>query len=681
MTFDELVATTHARLRGVNSVEISVDAVWEILESAEVATLMRRSDATFPNRRIVLREVWLHGRKHVDDAQAPTAFTYRRRLTSGINGWFAGNSAGKSTLLKTMVWAVTGSEPAFKADVRAWLDDVAVEFEITGDGIYTIRYQPRTDYPKVVGTIFNHPLDVVLKNAANLVALRTFKDKRPMTEIIAAFFAERLGFFSLEAININTATFSTATRVISWDVYAQALFIGAEDYGDFLFSYRDSNANQHQNTLAMLLGLDATAAVARLKMNWEKAKSDWAFQRRRVEENARNVKDKITNAQAQLKQVEARIAEIDAGQSVVVDATYVAQIREQIASHLERIKALSEQEEQLLDEENQAKADLAKLRREAQVLRETIQFRYFFSGIPVERCPHCEQAITQDRIEQERRDKLCRLCGNDLRPATSSDQHEQALAAMDKHIERLKHTLRGLTKDVRAVHTILDETQKAIKPLQASLADLPRQERAGFTTELRELLSLQGFWRGQLQELRVQTAEGQAERMEGLQHERVVFEEAYKALQAAVSREYRTIMDKLEERITTLAQSFGIRNLNRVFFTPQFELIVRQSGKNTRYGAMDTSEALRIKLAFHLALLTLRSSEGIGRHPGMLIIDAPGNGEMDRRSLEAIVQCLSSINTEIGSGAQILIATTHIELADICDQDGVVIVEGGAPLF
>ncbi len=682
MTFDELVTTTHTILNAkARDSAIHVDTVRRVLEASDVADAMQRSNVAIPERRIIVRQIWLRGRKWQDNPAAATEFTYRRFLVPGMNGWVAGNGAGKSTLLKTIVWALTGVAPSFKADVRAWLEDIAVELEITGDGIYTIRYRPRTGQPKVTGEIYNHALDAVLNDAGTLTPLDTFVDSKPMSRAITAFFTERMGFFELEAVEWRAATFSSVRRVVSWEVYAQALFIGAEDYADYLFPRRDTNAKQHQNTLAMLLGLDVIAAVSRLKAKWDQAKGDFEFQKKRVEANTADVRGRITQAEQQLRQVEARIAAIDAGQSVVVDATHVIHVRERIAHELQRISTLTETEQALLAEERRIKADLGKTRRDAQVLREIVQFRFFFSGLPVERCPHCEQGIAQERVAQEQDTGLCRLCGSDLHPATSTEQQEVALDAVDRRIDSLDQTLRILGRDVRVVHRDIEAANAAVKQLQAELGDLPRQEQAGFTNELRELLAAQGFWKGQLAELNAQTTEGQSERLQELQLQRDIYQVAYQTLQNDVNRDHRAILDTLGERTTSFAQSFGIRNLDRISFNPQFEMLITQAGKTNHYTDMEMSEALRIKIAFHLALLTLRSASGVGRHPGLLIADAPGNGEMDPERLGAIVQGFATLKEQLGDQVQILIATTKAELADICDENAVQIIDPSATLF
>ncbi len=64
-----------------------------------------------------------------------------------------------------------------------------------------------------------------------------------------------------------------------------------------------------------------------------------------------------------------------------------------------------------------------------------------------------------------------------------------------------------------------------------------------------------------------------------------------------------------------------------------------------------------------------------------LIADAPGNGEMDPERLGAIVQGFATLKEQLGDQVQILIATTKAELADICDENAVQIIDPSATLF
>jgi ABC-type molybdenum transport system ATPase subunit/photorepair protein PhrA len=108
---------------------------------------------------------------------------------------------------------------------------------------------------------------------------------------------------------------------------------------------------------------------------------------------------------------------------------------------------------------------------------------------------------------------------------------------------------------------------------------------------------------------------------------------------------------------------------------------VKQSGRLVQFSRMDPGERLRLKLAFHLALLSLAAQRELGRHPGLLIIDAPASSEMDDLHFSAIVKRLGEIGQSLGERVQILIASARDDLAEICSDDHMERKRGGEVLF
>ncbi len=96
---------------------------------------------------------------------------------------------------------------------------------------------------------------------------------------------------------------------------------------------------------------------------------------------------------------------------------------------------------------------------------------------------------------------------------------------------------------------------------------------------------------------------------------------------------------------------------------------------------MEASELLRLKIAFHLALLTLRVRDAIGRHPAVLILDAPGGAEVDPYNFAAIVQGIKDTLDQLGSQVQILIASTNEALVEVWGADRVDYRAEQEPLF
>ena len=246
MHFDELVNITYTKIKKKEADEgITIETVQSLLNYSGVAELMRGQSATQVARKLLIRRIQISGHRHNTAQGEPIPFCYERTIQPGLNGWIAGNGAGKSTILKAIIWGLTGVEPNFKPDVRTWLEEVAIEISLT-DTVYTILYFPRSGSVRVTGKIFAHDLDTVLNDADNLQAITMFSGTSEMTKAIASFFSSQMGFAPSQWVQPTNFSIDLEQKSISWEIYAQALFISADDCTDYLFPHHSVNGKHRR---------------------------------------------------------------------------------------------------------------------------------------------------------------------------------------------------------------------------------------------------------------------------------------------------------------------------------------------------------------------------------------------------------------------------------------------------
>ncbi|MDQ5822769.1 MAG: hypothetical protein M3441_00980 [Chloroflexota bacterium] len=448
-------------------------------------------------------------------------------------------------------------------------------------------------------------------------------------------------------------------------MYSEALIIGADNHADYLFP-DPKLSSHHQRALSTLLAFPNADALARLEIAHRREVDHNNLEEHRITENARDTKERIAAVERQLRDVDVRLAAMDTDESVFIDPQYLARVRSQIATVSEHVTELANAQYALLDEERRVKEELNKSRRTVRQLTESIKFRLFLTDYVVERCPHCEQAIQDVSADVELASGHCHVCHTKLRDAGPFDdtQHrlEEAKAAESKSSAELKRVGANL-KDVRAK---LDTATQQRESLVREFEDIPRQERAGFTGEMRDLLTRRGSLQAQLEYLRERTKESQKAYLAELQNRKDILGYALSHLRAEVTRHKRQVLDLLEGLTLDLARGFGVPNLEAVALSDALELSLIQSGKKTQFTSMGQSEQIRIKIAFHLALLTLRVEHEVGKHPGFLIVDAPGSGELDEARLGAVMRGFESVRDTLGEKVQILVGTTEQELAEVC---------------
>lgn len=200
---------------------------------------------------------------------------------------------------------------------------------------------------------------------------------------------------------------------------------------------------------------------------------------------------------------------------------------------------------------------------------------------------------------------------------------------------------------------------------------------------MRSLLDRKGFLTGQIQQLQEQTEENHIQRLQELKDVQDILDEAYIEMQGLVWNHYARYWRVLEERTTELARLFGVKDVERVSFGfgDHFDLSVRQGGKPIRFRYMEASERLRLKLALHIAMLIMRTTDGIGRHPGLLIIDAPGGAEMDEQHFQSILQGFVTVKEQLGDQVQLLIASTREAIISVSEAGRFERHEQGASIF
>ena len=184
-------------------------------------------------------------------------------------------------------------------------------------------------------------------------------------------------------------------------------------------------------------------------MERDKARSEYLFEEKRIIANAQGIRELIRQLETELEAVEKRINSIDVGQSILVDPTYLSQLREQIAQQMSLVAEKMQAEQQLLSGERKTLSIRDEKQRACQGLREAIEFKLFMSGLNVEQCPHCEQPITQVRVEEEIQTKRCRVCHNELQPVSSVEQYRVLLKEEEKKISELEDDIQKIKKEIK----------------------------------------------------------------------------------------------------------------------------------------------------------------------------------------------------------------------------------------
>jgi hypothetical protein len=670
ITFEELAHQTYAVVLEKYKKNIPLSFIHGILSDNGLNALLedRSYDVAKVNSTIMIRRVNISGVKWPADELEAIPFRYQRDLGIGINAWVAENSSGKSTILKMILWAITGVQPNIKKDVLLWINNVAVEIGID-EAIFTIQYSPRAQSdPSVMGEIYKAEMDTVMSERnLDTERLDSFSGAPAMRESITRFFSRYTNFRPLQLAQKSKSSFDLDTKNIAWDIYAQALFISADDYSDFLFPGREFSPKHRQRAVWMYLGLDLIDVVSHLQLKADEAKNNYEFEKKRVTVNAAGVLDKIRRLEVDLKNINSQIEKIESEKSIFVDQNAFEDLRKLVSDTDAQIIGLSYSEQELITREGQIQNEINSIKRYKQEVQESIEFRVFLSGIQVDRCPHCENMIASARIEDEIKSGQCRICSNNLKPLSNIMSQQELLKEYESKLQKVQTESKRLRKEIRIVHTQISDLQTHLAKYKADFTDISRQERNGFSQELRNLLLQRGKYEGELSYLQQQTKESQSNYLDEIKSQHLILLEATKIMKTNLGVNHEELLKILDGLVTAFAKRFGVQNLQKIYLKEQWNLFVVQSETTTRYEDMDVGERLRIKIAFHLALLTIKVKYQIGKHPCLLIVDAPGSAEMTDKYLGAILEGFKDIETQFNGKVQVLLASTHDEIATICE--------------
>jgi hypothetical protein len=160
----------------------------------------------------------------------------------------------------------------------------------------------------------------------------------------------------------------------------------------------------------------------------------------------------------------------------------------------------------------------------------------------------------------------------------------------------------------------------------------------------------------------------QDERVEEEAHDHLELQDRERVLAAAMSEAQerraqaaQSFLARLAEEVTQLGRRFGVDNLEGVAPTLGAQMKVTIGGAESNFGALSPGEQLRLRIATLVGLLRIGSKHGIGRFPGLLLIDSPGSEEMVEADAAEILGELGKICEELPS-LEVIVATARPEL-------------------
>jgi hypothetical protein len=617
-----------------------------------------------PPLRLWITHLRFIGQKRLRNIAAPVPINYDQTFQPGVNVIFIpDNDVGKSSILKTIKFALTGDDGDYDTDVRSWISDIWLEFSMN-ETSHTIVLARRNDGLRAVLVVGQEtrPYEQAIDNSSRVFAASHAAEVK---ESLQRFFFDRLGLRRLTWAMPGKADGEDVTEAgTSWLTYFQALVI--PDGGDrYLLCDREhAMGNQEGLIFSAFLGLRLAEQLNRLGTESAKIKK----QDKQVIVDRVALQKHIDALDAQLTEVRKQIGKIDAAQQKRRERWDGVDYQTRIDVCQDRIRGCLA-EEQLLEKERADLNDQITFARARETqLRELIALKLHFTGLDVRLCPNCDAEIGDDAIANERESHQCRLCN---RPA--HDAPEEEIAGRKAEAEDLSLQIVGYESRRRKVQSRLaairsqiakrrDEVQDVVEVSKTTLSEvLPTQDEQ---SERDRLVQESGGLLGKLSAAKAKMDSYDYDEENGDKRLRIV-NKARDVLRQEAENRNAAVLTKLNDLTQQITELIGAESISDVTCSALGQVKLQKHGNAVRFtGIQNQGERMRVKLAFFLAMMQLGREPCLGRHPGLLLIDQPGAAEMVSDDFRALAHFLYQLDQKLANSIQIICFTARSEFSE-----------------
>ncbi|MGE0308965.1 MAG: hypothetical protein AB7Q27_24790 [Acidimicrobiia bacterium] len=378
----------------------------------EVAAVLREwridPSASYPApKHLHLTHIRFSGTRPEEVTPNPGSFEFSwEGLAPGI--WALAseiNSAGKTSVLEIVMWALRGDPKNLAADVRKWLQRVDVGFELNGTA-------HRVAYAVADGRPFGE-LQRMTDSGVE-TAVFAFETADEFEEQMSSFMVGELGLHTLRSWN------STNEEPIEhgWNALTGALYITRRQSSSLLGEL--VMAGLAGRLLQVFLGVPWTQTVYNARAARESAKARSARARAKGADPTRRkaLAEKLSELQRERD-------EASVGTGSLVSDTAAAFARMNAANH--RYSDAQDLVRRRTSELAVAKLAVREFKQELIDRSETALAERFFQGLHPTLCPRCDTHIDEQRRSREDTHHECSVCRShvDITVAMSIEDDEE----------------------------------------------------------------------------------------------------------------------------------------------------------------------------------------------------------------------------------------------------------------
>ena len=665
LAVDTLVDRVHQSFAKNRRDEIPLKLIRDVVESVNLAPQVRQLTAP----RLCLQRLRFTGEKRLRDVD-PRPIDYDQVFQSGVNViLIPGNLVGKSSILKTIKFALTGDDSDYDVDVRSWIEKVWLQFTLN-DAPFTIHAAKGEDR-KLIGYVSSgHTIAEIDAVAAPAAVLHGWRTQDEMRDRLHRFFLDALGLAELSWTQQTEAGAERGTT--TWRTFFQALVIPDSSENFLLLDDQHSMGNQDGLLLSSFLGLRLVEPLNELLVEGGRTRAE----NRVTNEEKKRAEAEIETLEAERKQISISLEAIDAAQNqrraAVIgapDARRLQDLNRRLGETLAELIPVRNRRDELSTEVRRLKA-LARSQREA------VALELHFTGLEVSLCPNCDAGVDEAAIERERAEHRCRLCGSAAHSASADDVAlltERAAALDEQAIEsaRLRDSFASQQRELEARQKQIESEIESLEQIldRGPEYALPTREEEERKKTLLESLGGIRVKLAMANAIASRASEGTEEGDLRLEIQRKLRE----ILRKEAERMNAEVLEHLGRLTTEMTERIGALSITDITCSAFGKLALSKNGERlkTFSSIKNPGERLRVKLSFFLAMMRLGRIAGAGRHPGFLMIDQPGSDEMVEEDFAALARVLREVDRDLAHELQIVCFTARPQFSEATLEDRV----------
>ncbi|WP_072389430.1 hypothetical protein [Hyphomicrobium sp. CS1BSMeth3] len=532
------------------------------------------------------------------------------------------NLVGKSTVLEVILWSLRGDIKSLQSDVKKWLEHVTTDFTLDGQK-HAVDFRVEKGVP--VGTLSR------TLPSGDVEMIDSFETHVGFRAAMSRFMMEAL---DLDPIPYQRGKDETATvSEHGWSALSGGLYFGGEH--QFLLGETQFGGLPGR-ILQLYVGLPWASTVMQASTALKELTTE--------DQRAKAVQQAAVQKSAQTRgQIEADLASARNRLSTLAgDADFAARVNGLAEAVVKATTSYNEVERRLVEAEDEAQqfrnvADADE--RESRGIRETFVAASFFNGLQPTCCPRCETSVTNERIMREQTDFSCSVCAEPI-PSEKMEDVNQRLTEANERATATRAASNRAAAVVAELKGLLQVERERMLQARSALGAAPASSglRTRRDIEL-EIAKLEGMLE----------AHSDSAATPEPAPDRPVVSAAHDFAKQAMDDAAQNLLAALDKEVLNLAQRFGFVSLESVKIDAQARMEIGKGGATTIFGDLTKGERLRLRLATAIALLRIGRTLGVGRHPGLLIIDSPGAEETEDSNLEALLHELRKIaDDEVG---------------------------------